>query len=460
MATEIIMPKFGFTQETAVIVQWLKKEGDPVEAGDPIAEVTTDKVNMEVEATASGTLGGFRYQQGDTVPVTEVIAFILGPGETAPGRAAAAPGAERTGAAPESQLSAEPRAQVKVSPVAEQIARENGVDLSHVPGSGPGGRVVRSDVETYIKDHAATDGKVRATPAARRIASEVSADLRQITGTGIRGRIQGEDVRLWTQRAAPAAQPIIRAPEPSAAPSPARGEPTHPPAGEPTVVPLSNIRRLIGERLQRSAQEAPHIYLEADIDASSLEDLRRRGNARLSETQPRISLTTILLRMAAWALGRNPMLNSRLDGDKLLLLPEANIGVAVAIDSGLIVPVIRNVERKSLIQLAVELDDLAARARQNRLLPDDVADGTFTISNLGMFGVDRFTAILNPPQAGILAIGRTHKVFVPDENDQPVVRPMMTVTLGADHRVVDGAIAARFLADLRDCAEHPELLAL
>ncbi|HEX9013094.1 MAG TPA: 2-oxo acid dehydrogenase subunit E2, partial [Anaerolineaceae bacterium] len=385
---------------------------------------------------------------------TEVIAYILRPGETAPGKAPAGATAPTPAAA--SQAAAEQPSQVKVTPIAEQMARENGVDLSQVPGSGPGGRVTRTDVEKFLTAQPKENGKIRATPAARHAASELGADLHQVQGSGPRGRIQGTDVRAWAESLAKAA------PQPAAAPPRAAATvaPSLPGQPEPQVVPLSNVRRLIGERLQQSAQEAPHIYLEADIETDALEALRQLGNKRIPEGQPKISMTALLLRAVAWTLVRHPMLNSQLDGDRILVHPEIHLGVAVAVDYGLIVPVIRDVDRKSLSQLALELDDLVSRARQNRLRPDDVSGGTFTISNLGMFGVDRFTAIINPPQAGILAVGRSHKVFVPDENDQPVVRTLMTVTVGVDHRVVDGAIAARFLADLRDCIEHPELMVL
>jgi pyruvate dehydrogenase E2 component (dihydrolipoamide acetyltransferase) len=174
----------------------------------------------------------------------------------------------------------------------------------------------------------------------------------------------------------------------------------------------------------------------------------------------KLSVTSLLLKVTAWALGRNPMLNSRLEGDKIYLLPEMHLGIAVAIESGLIVPVIKNVERKTATQLESELEDLVERARQGRLKPEDVAGGTFTISNLGMYGVDRFTAIINPPQMGILAVGRTRRFFAPDADDRPVAHIMMTFRRGVDHRVVDGAVAARFLADLREAMEHPQLMVL
>lgn len=464
MAKAIIMPKFGFTQESAEIVRWLKHEGDQVDAGDPIAEVTTDKVNMEVEATTSGILAGVKYKEGAVVPVTEVIAYLLDPGENLPSDLTTGPVevsgvlAETAGdkeTAPDAPA-AKPQGRIQATPVAEQLAREKGVSLADINGSGPGGRVTRGDVEEYWKASQDASGKVRATPAARRLASEMGVNLQQVSGTGPHGRIQGEDVRKWTSNLQSAAKAAV----PEEIMPPAQTKPGEIEQKEVKKIPMSTIRKLIAERTQRSAQEAPHIYFEADVDAGPLEALRKRGNNKLTEGQAKISLTALLVRASAWALLRHPMLNSQLQDDSILLLPEMNIGVAVAAESGLIVPVVRDAAQKSVTQIAQELEVLVEKARLNRLRPDDVSNGTFTISNLGMFGVDRFTAIINPPQAAILAVGRIRKVFVPDENDQPLVCNQMTMTLGADHRIVDGAMAARFLADLREVLEYPDMLAL
>lgn len=456
MAKEVIMPKFGFTQETAEIVRWIRREGERVDQGDPLAEVTTDKVNMEVEAPAAGVLAGVRYKEGDVVPVTEVIAYILAPGEQLPAESAPAPSpsVESISKAGDGYQ----HLQRPATPVAQQVAREKGVDLTMVTGSGPGGRVTRADVEAYL---AGAGGKVRATPAARRVARAEGINLTAVAGSGPHGRVQAEDVlRYLAGRAGPQPAPAIPQPE---------GVPAN---GQPQILQLSPIRRTIAERMQRSFQEVPHIYLEIDVDASALEELHRRANARLAESaspamneaeqplRPRVSITALLVRAAAWTLARHPLLNSRLDGDHLLLLPEINISIAVATDHGLIAPVIRQADRKSVSQISAEIADLAERARQSRLLPDDVAGGTFTISNLGMFGVDRFTAIINPPQAAILAAGRIRRQFVPDEQGQPVLRPILSLILGSDHRVVDGADAAHFLKDLRECLEHPEIMVL
>jgi pyruvate dehydrogenase E2 component (dihydrolipoamide acetyltransferase) len=436
----VIMPKFGFTQETAELVRWIKQTGQAVEQGEPIAEVTTDKINMEVEAPASGILAGLMVKVGELVPVTAVIAYILAPGESFPSGELLPSGEDQS--QPPSRLAPEPAPTPSlVTPLAARVAAEQGLDASHIPGSGPGGRVTRRDVETYL----AGQGPLRATPAARRVARELGMGLARVPGSGPRGRIQGSDVLAAHAAAAAPAAPAL---------------PAAPPAGEVKKIPLAGMRRTIARRMQQSAQEAPHITLQADIQAGALEALCVRANEGLKASQSKVGPTAVIARAVAWALQQHPALNSRLEGEDILLLPGIHLGIAVALEEGLIVPVVRDVPHKGIRQLAAEIAELSERARRGALRPDDVAEGTFTLSNLGMFGVDRFTAIINPPQAAILAIGRISKHVVPDEADQPVVRPLMTVTLSADHRIVDGAVAARFLADLRVGLEHPETLTL
>ncbi len=469
MAREVIMPKFGFTQETAEIVRWLKKEGDFVEVGDPIAEVTTDKVNMEVEATASGILADLRYKEGDVVPVTEVICTILAPGEQLPAKSkgqetASAAAASIPAQAAPAQEAVEGAPAVKATPLAERIAREKGLPLEQIQGSGPGGRITRSDVEAALGR--LSGGKVRAVPAARRLAREVGVNLTEVQGSGPSGRIQSADVQRYL-----ASQPVVRATE--AAPVAQAPEPSAPPAAQVApltaqpgaqVLPLAGMRRTIAQRLQKSAQEAPHINLEIRVDVSQAEALRAKANQQRGEDQPKVSLTAVLAKATAWALRRNPYLNAWLQtgpqGDQIVLIQQVNLGIAVALPEGLIVPVIRQVEDKGLLQIAQEMDDLTRRARENRLRPEDVMDGTFSISNLGMFGVERFTAIINPPQVAILAVGSVRREVIADEQDQVAIRPMMTMTLCADHRVVDGAVAAAFLRDLKNVLEDPQLMVL
>lgn len=444
MAKEVIMPKFGFTQENAQIVRWLKRAGEAVEQGDPIAEVTTDKVNMEVEAPATGILDGLRFAEGDTVPVTEIIAFVRGQNEVLE----STPNTDNR-----PQTITEPPSSVTpltppITPVAQKMAHALGVDVNQVAGTGPGGRVMKRDVETASRGGArsapSAAGMVRAVPAARRLARELNIDLSAVAGSGPHGRIQSADVREVERQQ----NTEHRAQMPAAAQSSA------------SVIPFTGMRRTIATRLQKSFQEAPHIFFDAHIDVSAAEAVRATLNERLGKEQARISLTAIITKACGWALTRHPLVNSRIEGENIVLLSEVNVGIAVALEAGLIVPVVQDVPHKGLAQIASEIADLAERARNNRLRPNDVADGTFSISNLGMFGVDKFTAIINPPQVAILAVSRARKQFVPDENDQPVVRPLMTVTLSADHRVVDGAVAARFLQDVRAALEQPALMML
>lgn len=450
MPIPIILPKFGFTLETADIVQWLKQDGDTVRAGDPICEVTTDKVNMEVEAPESGTLISPLYEAGATVPVTDVIAYLLRPGEARPselqiqGLATSTEAVTRP-AEPVAGISTE-TGSTAVSPVALRVAEAGKIDLSTIKGTGPNNRIIRRDVESAIGQ---PNDKVRATPAARHLAKQTGVNLETVSGSGPKGRIQSADVE-----AAQSAQ-SIQTIESGALVPPPLSTPLVLSGDQPRMVKMEGMRKTIANRLQKSFQTAPHIFFDADINTGGIEKLRQSLKAR----NEKLSVTAILVKTCAGVLMRHPWLNATLDGEEIALWPTANIGVAVALEAGLVVPVVRNAERLSMQAIQASMDDLAKRARDNALKVLDMVDGTFTISNLGMFGVDRFTAIINPPQVAILAVGRTQQQFVPDANGQPVLRSFMTVTLSADHRVVDGAQAANFLQDLRTVLEEPALLA-
>jgi pyruvate dehydrogenase E2 component (dihydrolipoamide acetyltransferase) len=427
MPVPIIMPKFGFTLESCEIVQWLVREGDRVRGGDPICEVTTDKVNMEVEAPEDGVIHQILYKAGDVVPVTQVICYLLRPNEVAETATAAI--------AAESAPSA--------TPLARRIAESNQLDLAAVQGSGRDGKIMRRDVEQAL-------GKVRATPAARRLAAEHGVDLAEIQGTGRGGRVQGTDVQAaLAQRAAEPAAPLIKR-DTQEMPPPNIAE-----HADRRVVRLEGMRRTIAQRLQKSFQSAPHIFLDTTVDMSAIETLRGTLKAR----GEKLSVTAVLIKACAWALGRNPALNATLEGDEISYWRNANIGMAVALQDGLIVPVIHRAEQLSLYAIQQEVDRLAALAREGKLTLDQVSGGTFTVTNMGMFGVDSFTAIINPPQVAILAVGRTVRSFVPDAEGKPILKPTLTMTLSADHRVVDGAHAAHFLRDLRDVIQTPSLLA-
>lgn len=445
MAKAIIMPRFGMTQEDATIVRWLKQEGDRLESGDPICEVTTDKVNMEVEASVDGILAGLRYAEGETVPVTEIIAYILAEGEDLPAgppstSSAPTPPVELEQASP-SEAIRRAMPDVRATPLARRIAEAASVDLATVQPSGTDGKITRQDVERYLSERRSGDepGKVRATPAARRLARQNQIDLGQIRGTGLAGRVQGWDVQAAIAQPMPSAQSV----QPQV------------PATAPFVegtneIKLEGMRRTIAQRMQASWQQIPHIMFTVDIEMTQAEAMRQRFNIRFGGG---ISMTAVLVKACAAALRQHPVLNSYFREDRILVMPEVNVGVAVALDQGLIVPVVRQADEKGLLQLGQEVSDLSRRARDGALRPDDVVEGTFTLTNLGMLGVDHFTAIINPPQVAILAVGRIAPRFVPDEAGRPTLRSMMTVTLSVDHRAVDGAVAARFLATLKGILE-------
>ena len=438
MAKEVILPKFGFTLEESQIVEWLVREGDTVAEGDPLVEVTTDKVNMEVEAPTGGIVAGIRAQAGEMVPVTAVIAYILQPGELLP-----TPNLQ----SPISQSPISPSSP-SATPVAARMAAANQVDLAQVAGTGSGGKVTRQDVEAFLARQPEDNGKLRATPAARRVAREQGVDLTAVSGTGPHHRIQQQDVLTYfeTQQTLSATPPISQSPN----------LPISSPAHR---IPFTPMRRTIARNLQRSMQEAPHITFQADMDMTALLALLGRVNKRVvAAGEKEVTITAVLTKAVAWALKQNPMLNAHLGDDEIWVHDDVHIGIAVALDDGLIVPVVRDVTSKGVGQLNREIREVAGRARSGKLRPDDLGGATFTISNLGMLGIDRFTAIINPPEVGILAVGGTRRLLVPDENDQPVVKPICTMTLSVDHRVVDGAVAARFMADLREVVGFPELM--
>ncbi|MBN1991476.1 MAG: 2-oxo acid dehydrogenase subunit E2 [Anaerolineae bacterium] len=448
MATPIIMPKFEMTQENATVVNWLIQEGDMVEQGDPILEVETDKVVMEVEAPASGVLAGVKVQKGDVVPVTAVIAYVLAPGESGP---ETTPSPPEAAGQPASATPPNGPTPVRATPMALRRAAEAGLEIKQVPAADTAHRITRADVEKYLTHTTAitADERPRATPAARRVAREYKLDLAQIQGSGPQGRIQEADTLTVAKQTQ--AQP--------AAPIP---PPTAPEATQ--VVPLEGMRRTIAQRLQQSYQTAPHITLTVAVDMTAAETLRQELNLEAEKQgQPRLSVTAILVKVCAHALKRHPWVNASLRDEAIYLHPTANIGVATALPEGkgLIVPVIRQAEQLGLGEIARQLKDLTERARAGGLTPGDVTGGTFTITNLGMFGIDHFTAIINPPESAILTVGQTAKRAVVREGevgDEVVIRPMMTMSLVLDHRVLDGAVGAQFLQDVVKTLERPGLL--
>ncbi len=437
MAKEIIMPKFGFTQENSEILEWLKKEGEKVEKGDPIAVVSTDKISMEVEAPETGILSGIKHKIGEIVPVTEIIAYILQPGEILPKSTG-----KKTEMATDTTEEVRQVSTIKrISPLAAKLIDENKINLADLSGTGAGGQVSRKDVEDYLARKNNSEGKIKATPAARRIAKEMQVNLHSVIGSGPEKRIQAVDLN-----AAKTTSAILKTP-----------------GGLPGIlkeIPLIGMRRKIADSMARSMREAPHMTLQIDVQMDIAEELRKLSNEKIADKNSRISATAVIVKAVALAIKKFPIVNSQFTSEKILVFSDINIGIATALEDGLIVPVIHFADQWSVSQISNALNDLASRARGNELKPEDLANGTFTISNLGMFGIDRFTAIINPPQSAILAVGAIKRQMIPDETDDQVIRirKMVTFTLSADHRVMDGVQAAYFLAELRNILEKPEEL--
>jgi pyruvate dehydrogenase E2 component (dihydrolipoamide acetyltransferase) len=434
MATEVIMPKVDMDQETGTISEWKKNNGDQVKEGETILVIETAKVAIDVEAPATGTLSGITAKPGEVIPIGVVIGYILGPGEAQPAGAAPSQPATAAKAIEKTQAAIS----VDATPVARNMANAMGVELGTVKGSGPQGKITKQDVESAIAKPvmALPDGKVNATPAARRIAGEMSVDLNQVAGSGPYQRIQASDVASY--KPAASASPIV-------VPSSQQDE----------VIPLIGMRATIAQRLTMSYQSIPHIKFVARIDMTAFNQTRTSLNAYAEKVGgDKISATAMFVKITAAALARNPYLNASLKNDAIILHKDIHMGVAVALDGGLIVPVIHDVINKGIAQIAVETNSLSEKARKGQLQPADVSGGTFTISNLGPFGIEQFDAIINPPQSAILAIGATQNEVVP-VNNEIVIRPIMRITLSADHRVVDGAVAAKFVADLKAMLENP-----
>ena len=461
MPIAVIMPKFEMTQETGTVGTWLKAEGDFVHKGEPILEVETDKLSMEVEAPADGTLVAISAGHGQVVPIGQPIAYVVRQGETwAPPASEpaplTAPQSAQNGREPKPELPPQHTviaSPVVASPVAARMAAELGIDLSVVMGTGSHGQVTRKDIESYLGDTGTSTAQVRAVPAARRLARELAVDLKQVPGSGPDGRIQSTDVRTFAATTTAPASVVVSSSV--VAPSSVVVSASVVAPVVRRMIPLTNIRRTIAERMLASVREAPQFTLSVDVDMTRamavIEDLK----TGVAADQPRVTLTALLIRVCAWALARHPEANSAFIDGQIAEWDEVNVGVATAIDSGLIVSVVRGADRLGMRAVASQLSELTTRAREGRLKLEDLQGGTFTLSNLGMFGIDRFTAILNPPQAAILAVGRIAKRAVVTDDDQVQVRPVSTLTLTADHRVLDGASAARFLATIQKALEHP-----
>ncbi|HET8616353.1 MAG TPA: dihydrolipoamide acetyltransferase family protein [Actinomycetales bacterium] len=433
--SDVLMPRLSDTMEEGVLSLWLKHEGDSVSKGDALAEIETDKATMELEAYEDGVLEQVLVPEGTTVAIGGRLA-VIGDGSGSGSRATAGGPPAQTGATPQ--------------PTAAETS-------SSTAPSSP-----TSDVATPLGATAAPGGQLRTSPLARRIAKEHGIDLAQVSGTGPGGRIVRADVEAAVQQGRRAPQPAggtKGAPAaPGTAPSATVAAPVAQPLPDDEVVPLTAVRRITAERLTQSAA-APQFYLTAVVEADRLLALRKDVNAGLASRSTdgaavKVSVTDLLVRVCALVLRQHPEVNASWGGDAILRHRRVNVGVAVAMDDGLIVPVVHDADTLPLADIAARTRDLAERARAGRLKPDEFSGGTFTISNLGMYGIDHFTAVVNPPEAAILAVGAgTQEPVVRD--GEVVVRTIIKLTLTSDHRVLDGATSAAFLRDLKAALENP-----
>lgn len=438
----MIMPKMGDGMEEGTLLRWLKQVGDDVNVGDPIAEIETDKVSLEIEATETGKLGQLLVDEGAVVPIGTPIALI---GEEAP-VAAPAKAAPAAAAAPESNSHA------PAAPAPEPAV----VAASAAPVETPTHQVIER----------APGERLRASPLVRRLAAEHELDLTQIAGSGPGGRIVKDDVMPYISGARPAPK---AAPAPAAAAEPAQPTAAAPVAAAPAVAPtgrnaaegreMSRIRKTTARRMTEAKQTIPHFYVTVEVDMGAAVAFREQINAQIEEKANKVSFNDFVVKAAALALRQYPNLNQSISGETLYTHENIDVNLAVAIEGGLIAPFIPDTDQKSLGTIARMSKDLAGRARNGGLLPEEYQGGTFTISNLGMFDVDEFIAIINPPQAAILAVGSIR--------EQPVVADgeitaghRMKLSLSADHRVTDGAEVARFLGEVKKLLQNPVLLAI
>ena len=400
MATQLLMPQMGYDMQQGTVVRWIKKEGDEVARGEPVAEIETDKAVVEMESTGAGILRKIVAPEGTVADVGAVIGIVGGADEdisalevAAPAPVAAdsaTPAAAPPAALAEARPASAKATAIKASPVARRLAEERGVDLSQVTGTGPGGRITREDVEALA-----------AQPKAAPVAAAAEA-----------GRFE-----------------------------------------------LTRMRQAIARSTVQSKQHAPHFYVTSEIDMTAAIEMRRQLN-RPHEEGSRVSVNDLIVKAAAMALQKFPALNSFFKEDHLETHPYVNIGIAIALEAGLIVPSVANCESKSLVEIGQATKKLAERAQQGRLHESEYSGGTFSISNMGMFDVESFSAIIVPPQSAVLAVGSVKKRPVVGEGDQVTVRQMMKVTLSVDHRVSDGAEAARFLVELKRLLESPVSLVM
>jgi len=470
MPINILMPALSPTMTEGTLAKWHAKEGGTVKAGDVLAEIETDKATMEVEAVDEGTLGRIYVSEGtEGVPVNQVIAVLLEEGESADVLPAAAPDGPKAAAGDGKAAPQEPAppqgGSATATPLAARIAAQANLDLFGVAGSGPQGRIVKADVEAALAgsttsgpragDGADRSGRITVSPLARKMAQQAALDLSRVQGSGPEGRIVKRDIEaaLEAGTAKMATPPMA----PSGAPAAATAGPSARKLAdmlgmEYEVQSLSNMRRTIARRLTEAKQQVPHFYLTVDCEIDELLRVRKQINERFTDLK--ISVNDFVIRAVALALKEVPTANASYDESGLLFYKHADVSVAVATPNGLITPIVKRAETKGLAAISQEMKDLATRARDGKLKPEEYQGGTFSVSNLGMYGVREFAAIINPPQGCILAVGAGEQRAVV-RNGGLVVATVMSCTLSVDHRVVDGAVGAEFLAAFKKYVEYP-----
>lgn len=453
MAKEIFMPKLSSTMEVGTLLQWFKNEGDRVEVGDPLFEIMTDKINIEVESYEEGILLKKYFEEDDEVSINHVVGYIGEAGEKVPD----SPPGESGAAQEEDDLSDSRQPQTKdlaqqgitettseevktqpsetaasteklrATPAARRVAKEENVTLAEVPGSGPNGRIHQGDVMAFASSNAAP----KATPLAKKVAEAESVDLKEVSGTGSQGKIYRADVE--------------GAKQPAPASSATGGK----------RVKMEGIRKVVAQRMHQSKTTAPHVTLTTEVDMSEAIGMRKQLLGPIEQqTGFRVSYTEIILKAVASSLKQHSNINVSLEGNEIVYHEEINLGLAVAVDNGLMVPVVKNADQKGLSALTAECKHLGKAARDSKLKPDEMAGGTFTVSNLGMYAIDAFTPVINQPESAILGVGRINEKPV-GVNGTIELRPMMVLSLSFDHRVIDGAPAAAFLTELKEVLEQP-----
>jgi pyruvate dehydrogenase E2 component (dihydrolipoamide acetyltransferase) len=445
MAKIVVMPKLGLTMKEGTVARWYKNEGDEVGEKEVLFDVETDKLTNEVEAPEGGVVRKILVPEGETVECLKPLAIIASKDEDISSllKEAGAPeeAAEASKAQPETVPEAAARAEqsaeagrIVAAPAAKKLAAEKGIDLGMVKGTGPGGRIVIKDVEDFQTAAAAASASApqKVSPVAAKMAEELKVD---VTGIRKEGRIMKEDVLAAAAAEVAAAAAVS-------------------PEGKEKRVRMTQMRRIIAARMQESWDVSPAVSYDIRVDVSRLMSIRES-----LKDKAKVTYTDLLVKIAAAALLEHPLLNSSIDGDEIIMKEYVNIGVAVAVEGGLLVPVVRGVQDKGLKEISETLSTLAQKAREGELSSDDLQGGTFTITNLGMFGIESFSPIINQPQVAILGVNAIVETPVV-VGGEISVRPLMNLSLTADHRVVDGAVAAQFLKKVKELVENPELLLL